>query len=310
MERKEFISYCRKRIREVLAPLVGTECILTGLPYHRNIGDILIWEGEVQFLESLDLKGIRGSSRMTFTFPALPESAVILLHGGGNFGDLWPEEHLFRTKVIQAYPRNRIVVFPQTVWYGNEASAVEDARIYAAHPDLHICARDGMSYDFLGRFFTANDILPAPDMAFCIDGLRPSRQADPARALLVRRTDKELKDCDIDTDLAVEVRDWPSYERTTVPPAGRVFEKLLFSRVVPRRLVDIYAARVMRPAMVQSGVDFLSGYGQIWSTRLHVAILSVLLGLRCTLMDNSYGKNRAFYDTWLKDSDLIDFAGL
>ncbi|MDR8470449.1 polysaccharide pyruvyl transferase, partial [Acinetobacter baumannii] len=34
-------------------------------------------------------------------------------------------------------------------------------------------------------------------------------------------------------------------------------------------------------------------------------ILSLLLDKKIILLDNSYGKNKAYYDAWLKDSDNI-----
>ena len=57
--------------------------------------------------------------------------------------------------------------------------------------------------------------------------------------------------------------------------------------------------------MFKEGVRFISPYRQIETTRLHGCILSILLGKEVTLVDNSYGKNRNFYHTWLTDLDSI-----
>jgi exopolysaccharide biosynthesis predicted pyruvyltransferase EpsI len=51
----------------------------------------------------------------------------------------------------------------------------------------------------------------------------------------------------------------------------------------------------------------LSKYDYVFTTRLHGAILSLLLHKKFTFFDNSYGKNKGFYDTWLKDVDGIKF---
>ena len=49
----------------------------------------------------------------------------------------------------------------------------------------------------------------------------------------------------------------------------------------------------------------LGAYKTIYTTRLHAAILGVLLGKKVVFMDNSYGKNRGFYETWFKDCDAV-----
>ena len=40
------INKLRALIFEKLVPLIDNDYILVDLPYHSNIGDILIWEGE------------------------------------------------------------------------------------------------------------------------------------------------------------------------------------------------------------------------------------------------------------------------
>ena len=49
------INKLRALIFEKLVPLIDNDYILVDLPYHSNIGDILIWEGECCFLNSLPL---------------------------------------------------------------------------------------------------------------------------------------------------------------------------------------------------------------------------------------------------------------
>ncbi|WP_302323746.1 polysaccharide pyruvyl transferase family protein [Bacteroides congonensis] len=52
----------------------------------------------------------------------------------------------------------------------------------------------------------------------------------------------------------------------------------------------------------------MSNYDKVYTTRLHVAILSILLGKTFVFFDNSYGKNKFFYETWLKDIDDANFV--
>ena len=67
------------------------------------------------------------------------------------------------------------------------------------------------------------------------------------------------------------------------------------------RTVDRYWHRVMRPAYVREAVEFIDRYDEVWSTRLHVTILSMLLGKRVHVIDNSYNKTRNFLETWFPE---------
>ena len=62
---------------------------------------------------------------------------------------------------------------------------------------------------------------------------------------------------------------------------------------------------IYRPFLVRSSVKQLGAYETIYTTRLHAAILGVLLGKKVVFMGNSYGKNSGFYETWLKDCNSV-----
>ena len=52
---------------------------------------------------------------------------------------------------------------------------------------------------------------------------------------------------------------------------------------------------------MEEGVKFINEYEEVYTTRLHGYILSVLLAKRVYMIDNSYGKNSNFYNTWMTD---------
>lgn len=73
---------------------------------------------------------------------------------------------------------------------------------------------------------------------------------------------------------------------------------------------DLYWHHVLRPLNVKTAIQFVDKYESIYTTRMHVAILSVMLGKNNTvLFDNSYGKSSSFYKTWLSDVDGIKLMG-
>ena len=299
-------------IKDALVPICGKKCVLLGVPNYMNIGDVLIWEGTLDFLRSQNIKCTMQSSKETFTFPNLPIDSTILLQGGGNFGDLWLAEQRFRTKVIQHYPKHRIIILPQTIFYGDSSLMQKDAELYAQHPDLYICARDSDSYKILQNHFPCNHTLLVPDMAFCIGSSRLKHEAPakPEMALFLKRNDKELKDFPFDkhiqASLPVETHDWPTYEGMrsfTLLCQGWFWQ---YHKRFPKTF-DWFMTSFFRPHLVVTGVHFLNRYAEVYTTRLHVAILCTLLGKPYTFFDNSYGKNVSFYDTWLNDLNEATF---
>lgn len=298
-------------IRTNLSRFIDHDYVLWDLPYYSNIGDILIWEGERQFLRSFSHKCLDFAAQDTCNFPLLPEETVILLQGGGNFGDLWREAQEFRLKVIRQYPANRIVIFPQSVYYQNPETLKEDAEVMAQHKKLVVCVRDEQSFEIL-KPHIRNEMLLLPDMAFCIDSRKLERFKQPSgnTDLFLKRRDKELKK-EIKGPEGVEIHDWPSVEKILfmmrwlgvclkVGNGLRKYKLYLLGKVW-NKLTDRYASGMVRPVLLKMGVKFLSRYRRIYTTRLHVLILSVLLEKECVCLDNSYGKNFAFYETWLKD---------
>ena len=308
---RNFEEKCRQLkscIEEQLIPLINNDYVLWELPYHENIGDLLIWKGELAFLRQLPYKRLGSCSFSTYEYKDISSNVVILLHGGGNFGDVWREPQNFRLQIVSKYPDNPIIIFPQTVWYHNAGTMKQDAEIMARHKNLTICARDKKSYEFLKTHFSANKILLVPDMAFCLpaDWVRRFQVASNHKTLFLKRTDKEL-----DTSYSalpfkegeMEVSDWPTFERRHI--LYRIGGKLVYNPKY-RKVADWYFRFIVMPYFVRKGLRFVSPYDYVYTTRLHVAISCVLLGKPFTLLDNSYGKNSSFYETWLADVDGIE----
>lgn len=320
MNFEEKILQLRHTIEDSLLPLIDSDYVLWDLPYHDNIGDILIWQGELDFLHEVNYQCLDFASVDTCVFPPLARNTIILLHGGGNFGDIWRRHQEFRLKVCRNYPDNKIIVFPQTVFYENPAVLEADAQLMAQHRHLMICGRDETSYQLLKRHFK-NEIVLVPDMAFCIsqDYLLARRGRETKKTLFLKRKDKELGKSAFSVEGLpgeVEIRDWPSIEHSGF--CQKVFgglsccrsltEKygaLHFLKSLSGKFGNVYADRVLKPCLLKQGIRFVSHYRTIYTTRLHVLILSVLLQKEVSFLDNSYGKNSSFYETWLSDLPAV-----
>lgn len=312
MTAAEKISQLKNIINEQLSPLIDANYVLLDVPYYTNIGDTLIWEGTKQHLKSKPYKCLYTASVETYKYRPLPKDTIILLQGGGNFGDLWRRHQELRQTVIKSYPNNRIIILPQTVFYNNNSVFAEDAKILNSHKDLHICARDAKSLEYLKKALTSN-LLLVPDMAFCISKrtLNKYRKEETEKALFLKRNDPEL--CEYyfasyikETGEQLHTGDWPTMEQQF--KTKNYLDKLLWHKERLGRNPDIYADWIFRPHQVKKGIEFVSQYKKVYTTRLHVAILSVLLDKKIVFFDNSYGKNRSFYETWLKDVEKLTFV--
>lgn len=284
---------------------INNDYIFIDLPYYSNIGDTLIWRGTEDILKNIPHKCLLRASYQTFQFPELSADVVILMMGGGNWGDLYEPHNVLRRNVLQCYPNNRIIILPQTIYYDGARNARNDAKAFRKHKKLTICARDKYSYRFLKLFGFGNDIRLVPDMAFCINVEELMQYSKPSlgRDLLFKRKDKEKTDTHIIKQISADydISDWPLYEEDD-PTLAYLFDLIKQKKW---KEADDYAINVYMPNRVKVGVELISQYNRVISNRLHGSILSILLGKEVFILDNSYGKNSQYYNTWLKNFENV-----
>lgn len=304
-------------IIETLTPLVDNDYIFLDLPYYTNIGDTLIWKGTEDFLKTIKYKCLYKTSIENYIKPKISSETVILLQGGGNFGDLWRRHTDFCLQIIKDFPDNKIIVMPQTIYYSDMETLKSDAMIMSKHSNFHICARDKVTYKLLEDNFNITSIQFVPDMAFCISQnfLDRHKKNEKEKVLFFNRKDKEHADYDytslMNSDKNLEEHEWPSMERNSfsynILRALQKINRLLGNQRIINYLIDMYCINIFMPQLLRVGINFISTYKKVYSTRLHGAILSYLLQKELVFFDNSYGKNKNVYDAWLKGSKGIIF---
>jgi len=302
------ITELRGIIERILVPLIGNKCVLLGLPYYNNVGDVLIWEGTKHFLKDHGIDCLYCSSKESFKELEIPPDVTILLQGGGNFGDLYKQEQRFRNHIISMYSNHRIIILPQTVYYQCDENIKNDSSLYAKHKNLYICARDKKSMDILRSYFSQNNILLVPDMAFAAN-INPNMKYNKynIKGLLLRRNDQETVEIKTDSiiGLPLEERDWPTIDKSKYSFKMRIFGLLFRNRKLVGLLLDKLADSLYKDEIVRIGVDFINSYSVVYSTRLHGVILSIMMDKQVFVFDNKYGKNISFYETWLSDVNSV-----
>lgn len=303
----QIVSELNDKVRNALTPLIDSDYILLDVPYYSNIGDTLIWQGTEDLLKTIPYKCLYRASIGSFEYKSLPKDVVILLLGGGNWSDMYYHHNEFRNKIIELYPNNKIIILPQTIYYKGASLIRKDAAICRKHKQLFICARDKYGFDFLKKYNFSKNILLVPDMAFCINIALLVNMSLPANKsiLLFKRIDKEQTNTDsVIKNLACseyDVSDWPLYQQSE-PMVDYIKAEILKKN---NAVADAYAYNTYLPSRVRAGVELISQYNTVISNRLHGAILSILLDKKVTIIDNSYGKNAQFYDTWLRGTEGI-----
>ena len=131
----------------------GSPVIYLDIPIHLNVGDLLIFAGTERLL-------VRHMRQVTHRFSskdyarfldAVTDRHVLVLHGGGNLGDLWPEHEAVRQDILRRFPHNRVVIFPQTVHFRDMENAAACGAAYRDHPDCTLFVRDETSREVAER---------------------------------------------------------------------------------------------------------------------------------------------------------------
>lgn len=319
MTSQEKVAQLQKIIRDSLTPLITRDYMYLDLPYHGNLGDTLIWQGTLDFLKTLPQKCIYSTYFIGDTYKSVAtkhKDCLILLHGGGNFGDIWERCHQYRKSVIAALSDHEIIILPQTIFYKDKKNLLEDAEFFAQHPNVTICARDAQSYKTLQEFFPHNKALMVPDMAFCMDKRWMKAETKHDKTLFVMRSDHELPDGErLSIPHDADIRDWPTLEKFGGKARYELIKRIRkhtsvidkkFGTNITLPLNDWYWQHILRSYNVILSVDFLQVYKHIYTTRMHAAILGVILGKTdINIYDNLYGKMTWFYETWLSDVEGV-----
>lgn len=301
------------RIDEAIMPLITSDYVLWGLPYYINPGDTLIWQGTLDFLKECKYRCLGTCGWDEYRHIPLRKDTVILILGGGYFGDVWRNAWNSVMETITEYPDNPIILLPQSIYYENQDLAMKDSSSLSKCRNLTICARDDSSYEFASGIFN-NRVILVPDMAFHIntEDLKRWCVKSTGRDLLLRRNDKELTgigDNLIGRD-RIDCSDWPLMESSLPVELGIVYRIYRLLKKVGSRLAFDLEQKLMlhcqKRTILKESVRFISSYDTIYSTRLHAMILAFLLGKDIRIIDNSYGKISACYRTWLSGCDSIN----
>jgi pyruvyl transferase EpsO len=309
----DWLLQMAETVREKLTPLVDRNLpvALVDFPRYANVGDSAIWAGEIRFLESLGIRPVYTCDWRTYDRRELTdriETGTILLHGGGNFGDLYPQHQSFRENVMGSFPDNPIVQLPQSIHFEDRSALSRARSVFGGHDNFTLLVRDRPSLEIArSQLLVQSDV--CPDMAFCL-GPQPRAMSPSVPIVWLMRTDTE-EPASASAGRRCDWVDWKEEPRKASYRihfwAASISKRSALGRRAARHLLPATRARLVE-ARVRRGCAMLSRGQAVVTNRLHGHILCLLLGLPHVLLDNTYGKNRSFVDTWSSDQGLARWA--
>lgn len=323
---RALVTKLSERIDAVLGALLapGQRVALINFPNHANAGDSALWIGELAALRRAGARVMYQASWASYRRDELArvlrEGDVILLHGGGNFGDLYlHNQAVTRLNILRDFPHVRTLQLPQSIWFQEERNREELRRACEEHRDFTLLVRDQQSLDLARAHFQVPTQL-CPDMAFALGPL--ARAQKPQRDILwLARTDVEssgyrppasdpnLQTVDWLTDLADEEA-WNWRGRLAKSINQRLHETARHGRPATwgrHRLLTATFAPLAR-AWVQRGCLILARGRVVVTDRLHGHLLALMQDIPHVVLDNSYGKLRTMYETWTHPSMTAHWA--
>jgi exopolysaccharide biosynthesis predicted pyruvyltransferase EpsI len=305
--RRRLIAFLKQCIDDSLRPLLADEAAIALLdfPNHPNVGDSAIWLGTTTYLRSLGIRIAYSCDDWTYSRAHLAQRigrGTIVLAGGGNLGDLWPHHHRFREEVISAFPTNRIVQLPQSIYFGDRAALTQAQRVFNAHPNLILLLRDARSLAIARHEFRAPSML-CPDMALWLGELPPPVVPTCAVEWLARSDGESVAGRPAD---GVQRLDWVTEPATLWNLIQRASRRLKGCQHALRWARQPLSWTYDRAAAqrLQRGVRRLSSARVVITDRLHAHLLCILLGIPHVLMNSRSGKVRSFFDTWTHSCEL------
>ena len=289
-----------KQLRRMIGNASKPVALIVGTPDHENIGDSAIACAEAAFLQKMGFDTVEITTNEyrlnpMLLSPGVVSDSLICFHGGGNMGNQWHREELFRHEVIQKLPRNPIVIFPQTLYYTPDAEGAqkEQASVaaYNGRGRLTMVVREQTSFDKMRQLYPNIHVMLIPDIVLSADmdtfGAKPHTRNG---VLLCMRAD---------------------VERSMTDEDRRSIEQQLEQKGLPFRYTDMMGSHTVtkenRLVSVREKMEEFTRARLVITDRLHGMVFAAITGTPCIVFSNYNHKVRGTYE-WIQNLDYIHFA--
>lgn len=287
-------------IFRTISPLNKKKIYVINTPLHTNIGDSAIAYAQNIFLQknmSNDYKIVEVTSGEWGRFRKVlglivRKKDIIMQHGGGNMGYEWFNEEIERRRIIEQFPNNKMIIFPQTIYYGNSKEGQKEfensKKIYNNHGDLHLIAREEVSYEIMKKAYPNCDIILTPDIVLSMDKLDNPYKREGVTFCFRRDAEKVLSEED---------------EQYIIDECKKISDKVFYTDMMSERPVT----KENRVEIIMDKFKDFQKSELVITDRLHGMVFCAISGTPCIVFGNYNQKVKGTYE-WIKNLDYIKYV--
>ncbi|MBU8586942.1 polysaccharide pyruvyl transferase family protein [Priestia megaterium] len=265
-----------------------------------NLGDVAITKAQITLLKDVfpnhKIVTIHINEIHNTLVPLkrlINKDDVITIIGGGNMGDLYGSFEQYRRTLIEIFPDNKIVSFPQTIDFSKglkgQNALNKSIEIYSKHSNLYIFARESKSFKLMENAFKNNTVHMVPDIVLYLNETEPSFSRDGI--VLCLRDDAEKKISTNDKERLINL----------------VNQKYGTAKYYDTHIGDENYSKELADAELEKIWTTFKQSKVVITDRLHGMIFCAITQTPCIVLPNSNHKIAGTYYDWLSTLDYIKF---
>lgn len=296
-----YLMFNNTKIKSKFSNKSGKRIIMIGTPTFGNLGDHAIAKAESKFFtdfypehEYIEVSYLNYFYEKNKLKKLVRDNEVIVIHGGGFLGNLWIDAEYMVRDIIKNYPKNPIIIMPQTIYFDNKENSKKEVRltkkIYETHNDLTLLLREKQSFDLARELFSSKvSLYLVADIVTYLNESEPKMERK--HILQVLRDDHEKVD---HSTLINKIHN-------QLDGLGVNFKKI--DNVLPFNFNEIDRNYYLEEQFKNFRESRL-----IVTDRLHGMIFALITGTPCIAMNNISGKVKGVYN-WIEDYEYIKCVG-
>ncbi len=288
---KNFFSFIKKEnIKESIENLHNEKKTIFYLdaPTYDNLGDQAIALAINKFINDnfinynfIEISEKNVTRNLKYLKKVIKKEDIIILSGGGNFGDFYPRYEAIRRLIIKHFT-NKIIIFPQTFDYSNTRygkKEVKKSLKFYNKSYVYLCAREQKSYEIMKKLY--KNVFLVPDIVFYLKKAYQNKQNTNKNDLIgiCLRNDKESLLNINERKMLISLVDdkYKIYLLDTISDVKEI-NNINREKILMKKMMEFKQCNL------------------ILTDRLHGMIFSILNNKPCLFVDNLNNKISGVYD--------------
>lgn len=270
-----------------------------GSPDHGNLGDHAITNAQIQLLKNnfkeykiIEITLNEYKKNIFFIKKYINKDDIITINGGGNFGNQYMFDENIRRDVIRNFPNNKIILFPQTMYFTNDKNGKEELEkskyIYEKHLNLTLVAREKKSFELMKENFKNNTIILTPDIVLYLN--KSKKKVDRKGALFCMRNDLESQ-----------------LSKAQKQKILNLLKMNYCDIKVTDTVINKNISKDKREYILNEKFDEFRNSELVITDRIHGMVFAAITSTPCIALSNYNHKVIGTYE-WIKNLDYIKFS--